>query len=72
MCYWHLVHYEDCGHEEIQRVPYSCDVYTRHRFGTCRYSERHDGPRARASLTYAPGYCSRRECEMLYKYINYT
>ncbi|SPQ26288.1 bc1736a5-8900-4251-9b79-346c9f0bbf61 [Thermothielavioides terrestris] len=68
MCNWHITRYDECGHEDIERVPYSCEIYTRHKYGSCKYNDRIHRPRA--EFTYAPGYCRRPECEML-NYINY-
>lgn len=62
MCNWERINYT-CGHSELSRMPYSCTVYTRHIYGTCRFDESRVLVQA-----FSNEYC--KECRRLYEFVN--
>ncbi|KXX82474.1 hypothetical protein MMYC01_201229 [Madurella mycetomatis] len=64
MCSWERTVYACHCRSKPTRVPYSCSVYTRHIYGSCRYDSAHD--QVHEVISY--DYCE--DCRKLYEYVN--
>jgi hypothetical protein len=66
MCHWEKFTYQNCPHEVVKRVAYSCCHWPQHVYGDCEYIS---GRSHIANFVlFNPGTCSP---ECMYNYVNY-